>query len=72
MHIDNKKHKIKGNKIFYLNGDKWLVRQSFDNEDDAIKTFAELKVKRNLKEDIEKEPTKKDITDEIKKIKERK
>jgi len=71
MHIDKKIHKIKDNKIYYLNGAKWLIRQTFKNEDKAIETFAELKVKRKLKEIIEIEPTKEDVLEEIKKIKKR-
>lgn len=53
MHIDKKIHKIKDNKIYYLNGAKWLVRETLKDEDEAKEVFKKLRKARKLEELIE-------------------
>lgn len=50
MHIHKKKHKLVGEQIQYWNGEKWLVRETLNNKEEAEAKFKELKEKKHLKE----------------------
>lgn len=41
-HINEKPHKIAGNQVIYLNGNKWLVRETLKTNKEAKEKLKEL------------------------------
>jgi len=45
-HINEKPHKIDGKIVYYLNGDKWLIRQTCKTKKQAEELLKEIKERR--------------------------
>jgi len=42
MNINLKPHKVEGNQVLYLNGDRWLVRETLKTKKLAVEKLKEL------------------------------